>query len=44
MTDSQHGSASSYTPRLVASWLIVGIPLAYGIFQTVRNIIPLFGG
>ncbi len=39
MADSQN-----YTPRLVASWLIVGIPLVYGIFQTVRNIIPLFGG
>lgn len=31
-------------PRLVASWLIVGIPLAYGLFQTIRSILPLFGG
>ncbi len=36
--------AASYTPRLVASWLVVGVPLAYGIVQTVRNILPLFGG
>jgi len=32
------------TPRLTVSWLIVGIPLAYGVFQTIRSITPLFGG
>ncbi len=37
-------SPAAQTPRLVVSWLIVGIPLAYGIFQTIRSILPLFGG
>ncbi len=32
------------TPRLIVSWLIVGIPLAYGVFQTIRSILPLLGG
>jgi len=32
------------TPRLMVSWLIVGLPLAYGVFQTIRSILPLFGG
>lgn len=34
----------SKTPRLVASWLVVGLPLAYGIYQTVSRTLPLFGG
>ena len=40
------GSAAvgSQTPRLVISWLIVGLPLAYGIFQTISKTLPLFGG
>jgi hypothetical protein len=29
---------------LVASWLIVGVPLAYGIYQTISRTLPLFGG
>lgn len=41
----QDVSASiSHTPRLVISWLIVGIPLIYGVFQAIRSILPLFGG
>lgn len=47
MSSSPQGGAApapSHTPRLVASWLVVGVPLAYGIVQTVRNILPLFGG
>ncbi|MEV0891183.1 hypothetical protein [Promicromonospora sp. MEB111] len=31
-------------PRLVATWLVVTVPLAYGLFQTVRSVIPLFTG
>ncbi|WP_433469530.1 MFS transporter small subunit [Spirillospora sp. CA-128828] len=30
-------------PRLVISWSIVGIPLIYGVVETVRAILPLFG-
>ncbi len=30
--------------RLVAAWAIVGIPLAYGITETVRRAANLFTG
>ncbi|MGI8652471.1 MAG: MFS transporter small subunit [Geodermatophilaceae bacterium] len=26
------------------SWLIVGLPLAHGIYQTIRRTLPLCGG
>ena len=31
-------------PRLVVTWLVVTVPLAYGLFETVKGIIPLFTG
>jgi hypothetical protein len=37
-------AGGSQTPRLVASWLVVGLPLAYGIYQTISRTLPLFGG
>jgi len=39
-----HEAAGSQTPRLVVSWLIVGLPLVYGIYQTVSKTLPFFGG
>lgn len=45
MTSSDHrDSVPNQTPRLVMSWLIVGLPLAYGIYQTISKTLPLFGG
>ena len=41
---SSQDTGGSQTPRLVASWLIVGVPLAYGIYQTISKTLPLFGG
>jgi hypothetical protein len=32
------------TTRLVVSWLIVGIILVYALFQTIKSVLPLFGG
>jgi len=32
------------TARITASWTLVGIPLAYGLFETVRRAVPLFTG
>jgi len=29
--------------KLVISWLLVGIPLAYGVFQTLTKAAALFG-
>jgi hypothetical protein len=32
------------TARLTISWLIVGIPIVYALYQTIKSILPLFGG
>lgn len=37
-------AAATDTPRLAISWLIVGVPLAYGFIETIRAVLPLFGG
>jgi hypothetical protein len=33
---------SNQVPRLVVTWLVVTVPLAYGLFQTIKGVIPLF--
>ena len=33
---------SNQLPRLIVTWLVVTVPLAYGLFQTIRSVIPLF--
>lgn len=40
----EHEAVGNQTPRLVVSWLIVGLPLVYGIYQTISRTLPLFGG
>jgi hypothetical protein len=35
---------SNQVPRLIVTWLVVTVPLAYGLFQTIRSVIPLFAG
>ena len=37
--DEPHG----VTPLLVVAWLVVGLPLAYGVYQTVVKAAELFG-
>lgn len=34
---------TSSVPLLVVSWLWVGLPLAYGVSQTVIKSLPMFG-
>ena len=29
--------------RLTVAWLVVGVPLAYGVAFTVKKALPLFG-
>lgn len=41
---TQPSAPTSQTARLVISWLIVGIPLIYALYQTIKSILPLFGG
>ncbi len=45
---SNAGQSSPATPsntaRLVVAWGLVGIPLAYGVSQTLEKVVKLFGG
>ena len=41
-TMKTEASASSNTLNLVLSWAFVGIPLAWGVWNTVKNAIKLF--
>jgi hypothetical protein len=43
---ADHGSQAAGTlkAKLVGAWLFVGIPLTYGIVQTVRRAAALFTG
>jgi hypothetical protein len=32
------------TARIVVAWTLVGVPLAYGLVETLRKAANLFGG
>ena len=32
------------TARIVVAWTLVGVPLAYGLVETLRKASDLFGG
>ncbi|HEV6953265.1 MAG TPA: hypothetical protein VKY86_08435 [Promicromonospora sp.] len=45
MPDQQtHRPVGNQTVRLVVTWLVVTVPLAYGLFQTIKGVVPLFTG
>ena len=37
-------SHSSQTMLLIVAWLWVGIPLAWGVYNTIQKSLPLFRG
>lgn len=39
-SDQPH--ADSHVVRLIISWLWVGVPLAWGVWQTIIKSLPLF--
>ena len=41
---SPSGSSSGTVPRLVLAWTVVGVPLAYGVFETAKKAAALFTG
>lgn len=46
MSDDSPVSPPSRRPdyvRLLGSWLVVGIPLAWGIWETLKKSLALFG-
>lgn len=38
-----HTPVKRSTARLAVAWLLVGIPLAFGVFQTLTQVAALFG-
>lgn len=44
ITEEAPRPAPNQVPRLVLTWLVVTVPLAYGLVQTIRAVIPLFTG
>ncbi len=40
--DSGNEPRDSHVVRLVISWLWVGVPLAWGVWQTIIKSLPLF--
>ncbi len=45
-SSSPGGSRPPTTPTalIAAAWTLVGVPLAYGLYQTVKTAANLFGG
>jgi hypothetical protein len=44
MSQTPEQTTGNQTPRLVISWLVVGVPIVYALYQTIKSILPLFGG
>jgi hypothetical protein len=40
--ENRPDSAPGNLPKLVAAWLLVGIPFAWGVFVTAGNALALF--
>jgi hypothetical protein len=40
--DSENASTSENALKLVLAWSLVGIPLVWGILQTLKNALKLF--
>ncbi|MGH3761682.1 MFS transporter small subunit [Actinophytocola sp.] len=44
MSEPHTSTTATQTVRLVVSWLVVGIPIVYGLYMTIKSVLPLFGG
>jgi hypothetical protein len=42
-TPGAQAPAKRSTGRLAVAWALVGVPLAYGVFQTLTQVAALFG-
>ena len=40
----QHTTAHTPAGLIAIAWTLVGVPLAYGLFQTVKTAFKLFAG
>ena len=43
---SQDGQSPTHTPTgfIAFAWTLVGVPLAYGLYQTIKTAVTLFPG
>jgi hypothetical protein len=44
MSETPERTGGGQSVRLALSWLVVGIPIVYALYQTISSILPLFGG
>ncbi len=42
MASNQEARSSGYGPKLILAWGFVGIPLAWGVIQTLINALKAF--
>jgi hypothetical protein len=40
--NAQNGVPKDYTVQLALAWLLVGVPLLWGIWKTLQNALQLF--
>jgi hypothetical protein len=43
-TDDQNRTTHTPAALIAFAWTLVGVPLAYGLFQTVKTALKLFTG
>jgi hypothetical protein len=43
-SNDQHGSMHTPTGLIAFAWTLVGVPLVYGLYQTVKTAVTLFTG
>ena len=41
---TRHQPAGGTTAKLVVAWTVVGVPLAYGVYETAKKASALFTG
>jgi hypothetical protein len=42
-TPGAHAPVKASTGRLAVAWALVGVPLAYGVYETLTRVAALFG-
>jgi len=42
-TPGAQASVKASTGRLAVAWALVGVPLAYGVYETLTRVAALFG-
>jgi hypothetical protein len=43
MSTADTSAAKQSTGRLTVAWALVGVPLAYGVYETLTRVTALFG-